>query len=332
MIIISLWFCFSHYLLIVLFFKTDPKTFQSLPTSSNLRFASSASSAAAALVSPTSWTSSSTRSSRPYYQRKFFRPFHTLQTGRNSLKSSNKDNIFAASEQSIIQRSAHQHSNHSTKQSILSINNTAIPFESFDDSLIVRSIDDDDQDSIDYNDDNDEEMDQESDDQMIKMNRLKSESSILSIRLIDRIRSYPFDNNDMELNHCDQLISYDLKLNQTSSSSLRPIMEQRIVIETEHLELYLRIYSSSSSSATNHHQKSFVPDSSSSSLNESMTNVDNNGNNNGNDNDIVNGEGNCRQMLQTQLLSTKSSIFDLSTNTFNVSCHLVYGPQFQCVL
>ena len=73
MIIISLWFCFSHYLLIVLFFKTDPKTFQSLPTSSNLRFASSASSAAAAaLVSPTSWTSSSTRSSRPYYQRKFF--------------------------------------------------------------------------------------------------------------------------------------------------------------------------------------------------------------------------------------------------------------------
>lgn len=54
----------------------------------------------------------------------------------------------------------------------------------------------------------------------------------------------------------------------------------------------------------------------------------------------------CEQMLQAQILlssSTSSSningdnhqrrpIFEMSTSTFNVSCHLVFGPQFQCVL
>lgn len=48
----------------------------------------------------------------------------------------------------------------------------------------------------------------------------------------------------------------------------------------------------------------------------------------------------CQDMLQTQLEndlnsnqnSPKRPLFELSTSTFNVSCHVVSGPQFQCVL
>lgn len=48
----------------------------------------------------------------------------------------------------------------------------------------------------------------------------------------------------------------------------------------------------------------------------------------------------CQDMLRTQLEkdlnsnqnTPKQPLFELSTSTFNVSCHVVSGPQFQCVL
>ena len=48
----------------------------------------------------------------------------------------------------------------------------------------------------------------------------------------------------------------------------------------------------------------------------------------------------CQEMLQSQLEQDLSSdgktnrrpLFELSTQSFNVSCHVVPGPQFQCAL
>ncbi|KAH7639311.1 hypothetical protein HUG17_3344 [Dermatophagoides farinae] len=266
--------------------------------SSNKRFA---------IASPTSWTS--TRSDRiqktlmsmssPYYQRKSLRPL-------NRKSNLNKDNNLWASE-SRLQLYQQYPSNQSShiKPRPTTANTNVDSMESFDGS-IVESMDRVDDDFIDY-DEEENEMDQDirsPDDQMTTMNRMKPAS--MPLRLIEQIRSYQMTDDMNETNHCDHLLAYDLMLNHSINS---PIMEQRIIIESEHLELYLRLHP-----ATN--RKSTVD----SSTSESMVNYDNNGN------------WNCRQMLQAQLSSTKSAIFDLSTSTFNVSCYLVYGPQFQCVL
>ena len=170
--------------------------------------------------------------SSPYYQRKSLRPL-------NRKSNLNKDNNLWASE-SRLQLYQQYPSNQSShiKPRPTTANTNVDSMESFDGS-IVESMDRVDDDFIDY-DEEENEMDQDirsPDDQMTTMNRMKPAS--MPLRLIEQIRSYPMTDDMNETNHCDHLLAYDLMLNHSINS---PIMEQRIIIESEHLELYLRLH------------------------------------------------------------------------------------------
>lgn len=156
-------------------------------------------------------------------------------------------------------------------------------------------------------------------------NRTKAELNRINRPVI---RSFPI--GDQHQMYCDQnMIEYDPSSENGADDLL---VQQRIIIESEQLELFLRLRPSSDSI-----NDYVLPEKLLDDFRIHTTTISPNKND---ELERRRRRVQCQQMLQTQLEMQTSRLvthkvrplFEFGTSTFNVSCHVVPGPQFQCAL
>lgn len=136
------------------------------------------------------------------------------------------------------------------------------------------------------------------------------------------LKAYPI--TDQSQLYCEKNFGRG-DLDDTSSLDSPFLIEQRIIVESEQLELYLRL-KPSSSGLSDQESSSPTEEFHTSSATTTLSP----------ESERARRREACQEMLQSQLERGKGRqqrpLFELTTSTFNVSCHVVHGPQFQCVL